>query len=107
MATTTKTTSGTPGDTKPTGGDRVAELEAENARLREALAASGQPAVPGKPTEPSFGLSEGQRDELERTGRTVSPFTGARQVGSGEPGEKPREVDAATFAKAGNPAGRK
>jgi hypothetical protein len=31
------------------------------------------------PVEPSFGLSEGERDELERTGRTVSPFTGEKR----------------------------
>lgn len=31
------------------------------------------------PREPSFGMSEGERDELERTGRTVSPFTGEKR----------------------------
>lgn len=90
---------------KPAGVDRVKELEAEKARLREQLAAAGQPAKPAKPTEPSFGISEGQRAELEATGRTVSPFTGKRQVGSGKPGEKPREATAEEFAKA-KPAGK-
>lgn len=31
------------------------------------------------PRDPSFGLSEGERAELEATGRTVSPFTGERR----------------------------
>lgn len=31
------------------------------------------------PREPSFGISQGEQDELERTGRTVSPFTGERR----------------------------
>lgn len=77
--------------------DRVKELEAENARLREQLAAVGQAAAPGKPTEPSFVFSEGQRDELERTGRTVSPFTGKRYVGTPD---SAREATAEEFAKA-------
>lgn len=31
------------------------------------------------PREPSFGMSEGERQELENTGRTVSPFTGEKR----------------------------
>jgi hypothetical protein len=31
------------------------------------------------PREPSFGISQGEQDELERTGRTVSPFTGEKR----------------------------
>ena len=83
--------------------DRVAELEAENARLREQLAAAGQAVAPGKPNEPSFKFSEGQRDELERTGRTVSPFTGKRYVGTPD---SAREATADEFAKA-KPAEKK
>ncbi|HEY9415375.1 MAG TPA: hypothetical protein VIQ30_11495 [Pseudonocardia sp.] len=88
-----------------------AELTAENERLRAELAAAqGNAGVTTgkarpKPTEPSFGISEGQRDELERTGRTVSPFTGARQVGTGKPGERPRTASAEEFARA-KPAGK-
>lgn len=83
--------------------DEVARLQAENDELRAQLAAA-QPAnatsfKDRKPTEPSFGLSEGQRAELEMRGKTTSPFTGARQVGDGEPGTKPRVVDQETFDK--------
>lgn len=78
---------------------RVKELELENKRLREQLADAGRTA-PARVAEPSFVFSEGQRAELEATGRTVSPFTGARQVGSGKPGEKPREATADEFNKA-------
>ncbi len=73
-------------DTKPAApaaNDELARLRAENERLRAELA-EAKPQAPAKPTEPSFGISEGQRDELERTGKTVSPFTGARQVADGE-----------------------
>jgi hypothetical protein len=31
--------------------------------------------------EPSFGISEGTREELERTGRATSPFTGRQLEG--------------------------
>jgi len=31
------------------------------------------------PREPSFGISQGEQDELDRTGRTVSPFTGEKR----------------------------
>lgn len=40
-----------------------------------------KPNTKPKAEEPSFGLSEGQRAELEMHGKTVSPFTGKRQVG--------------------------
>jgi len=48
--------------------DELDELEAavKRARLRRDRT----------PREPSFGLCEGEREELERTGKTVSPFTG-------------------------------
>lgn len=32
-----------------------------------------EPKVPGTP---SFGMSEGTREEIERTGKSVDPFTG-------------------------------
>ncbi|MGA5306512.1 hypothetical protein [Micromonospora taraxaci] len=84
--------------TPKTDADRVRELEAEVAQLREQLVAAGSPAPAAKPTEPKFTFSEGQRDELERTGRTVSPFTGALFVGSGV--DDAREATAEEFAKA-------
>ncbi|MER5703482.1 hypothetical protein ABT023_16275 [Micromonospora sp. NPDC002296] len=74
--------------------------------VQRRLAAAGR--LPGRPVEPSFGLSEGQRQELVATGKTVSPFTGAPQVGSGRPGEKPRVVSPAEHAKTpARPAGDK
>lgn len=89
----------------PAVDERVAELEAEagrlkaeNGRLREQLAAAGKLAGPARPVEPSFTFSEGQRDELERTGRTVSPFTGERFVGSGPDDARPASAE--EFAKA-------
>ena len=84
-----------------TDADWIRELEAENGRLREQLAAAGTPAPSRVPNEPSFRFSEGQRDELERTGRTVSPFTGKRYVGT--PGDA-REATAEEFNKAKPPA---
>lgn len=84
--------------------DEVSRLKAENAELRDQLAeakanAKALPNTRPTPTEPSFRLSEGQRADLEQHGKTVSPFTGARQVGDGEPGSTPRVVDAETYDK--------
>lgn len=57
--------------------DRVAELERENEALRAKLASAGVSVDdPRKPEEPSYGISEGTRDELERHGKATSPFTG-------------------------------
>lgn len=75
----------------------VARLRAENEALRAQLADQG--TVRPEPTEPSYGLSEGQRADLEATGKTVSPFTGARQVGTGKPGEMPEVVDQDEYDK--------
>lgn len=100
----TKTTAVSPTPTvaaAPAENDRVAELEAENAKLREQLAAVGAPAVPGRPTEPSFTFSAGQADELERTGRTVSPHTGKRYIGTST--ADAREATADEYAKATPP----
>ncbi|MEU8220908.1 hypothetical protein AB0C47_34770 [Micromonospora taraxaci] len=88
-----------PASTTPkTDADRVRELEVEVAQLREQLSAAGSPAPAAKPVEPRFTFSEGQRDELERTGRTISPFTGKRYVGTSP--EDAREATAEEFAKA-------
>lgn len=81
--------------------DRVAELERENAMLKQQLADGGTvlPNTRPTPREPSFGLTEGQRAELEMRGKTTSPFTGARQVGDGEPGGTVKVVDQEAFDK--------
>lgn len=61
------------------------ELEAENARLKsrvEELEQSAERDVTGTgrtaaaPTRPDYGLSEGERQDLEAHGVTTSPFTG-------------------------------
>lgn len=67
----------------------VDRLNAENDELAAQLEEAEKRAVvlPNtnpQPVEPKFGLTEGNRDELERIGRTVSPFTGARLVGTPE-----------------------
>lgn len=51
-------------------------IHLELAALREALGQAGFTAGPKAPVEPSFGMSEGTRDEIERTGKSVDPFTG-------------------------------
>lgn len=88
----------------PAVDERVKELEAEIARLKaentllleQVTTTTGQ-AVPGRVSEPSFTFSEGQRHELETTGRTVSPFTGKTYVGTPD---NAREASAEEFAKA-------
>lgn len=83
------------------------ELAAENDRLRAALEeAKAEPAnstsyKDRQPKEPSFQLTEGNREELARLGHTISPFTGARLVGDVADGKvsNVREVDQATFDK--------
>jgi len=57
--------------------ERLAELEREAEDLRTKLAEAGVVAAV-KPYKPKFGLSEGTRDELERTGKAVDPFTGEK-----------------------------
>ncbi|MEQ4301587.1 hypothetical protein ABNF97_09370 [Plantactinospora sp. B6F1] len=80
-------------------------LREENARLREQLAAAGQAVTPAVPNEPKFQFSEGQRAELEQTGRTVSPFTGKRYVGTGV--DDAREATAKEFNEAKPPERQK
>lgn len=53
------------------------ELEQQNAELRAQLAElEGGPARPAAPARPDYGLSEGERQDLEAHGVTTSPFTG-------------------------------
>lgn len=47
------------------------ELDDVAAAVRAEQSARGR-----RPREPKFGLTEGEREELERTGTTTSPFTG-------------------------------
>lgn len=68
----------------------------ENEELKARLANADQPAAKPVPAEPSFRLTEGTRDELERLGRAISPFTGARLIGTPE---SYREVSAEEFEK--------
>lgn len=64
--------------------DRMAKLEEENARLRAKLEERGEDPGPSVPRRPSFGLSEGERQDLTEHGVTTSPFTGDRLTASGE-----------------------
>lgn len=62
------------------------ELEAENAELKDRIAAleAAEPAAPEpgtanpprEPKQPDFGLSAGEVDDLRNSGVTTSPFTG-------------------------------
>lgn len=79
---TTAANAANPAQTATADQDRIAALEAENAKLREQLVAAGQTAEV-QPTSPSFRFSAGEADELERFGRTMSPFDGKLYVGTG------------------------
>jgi hypothetical protein len=57
--------------------ERLAELEREIAELRDKLAEASVILAP-KPRKPSFGLSEGTREELARTGKATDPHTGEK-----------------------------
>jgi len=74
--------------------DRLAE-ELEQAKANAVVLPNTHP----QPTEPSFGLTEGNRAELEQRGHTVSPFTGARLVADVSNGQvsNVREVDQETY----------
>lgn len=53
-----------------------AEEPAEDAAASTTPPEAAASDAPKRAKEPSFGMSEGMRDELARTGRAVSPFTG-------------------------------
>lgn len=57
---------------------RVDQLEAENADLRQRVAAGAQakPNTRPVPTEPSFGLAAGTVADLHQVDKTTDPFTG-------------------------------
>lgn len=58
-------------------GGEVERLKAENEELRKLLTDNGIDVdKPKQPRAPSFGISEGTRDQLEREGKAVDPFTG-------------------------------
>jgi hypothetical protein len=57
--------------------ERLSKLEKEEAELRDKLAEAGV-VIPVKPRKPSFGMSEGTREELARVGRAIDPFTGEK-----------------------------
>ena len=79
MANTPPTRATNPAaDSEASERDRLLD---ENARLRAELAEAranekAKPNTRPVPHEPSFGLSEGERADLEMTGKSVSPFTG-------------------------------
>lgn len=61
--------------------DELGRLRRENAELRRQLAEANARLTPTKrpkPERPSFGLSEGERADIEMNGQTTSPFTGER-----------------------------
>jgi len=57
--------------------ERLAKLDREAAELRDKLSEAGV-VVPNVPHKPSFGMSEGTREELERVGKATDPFTGEK-----------------------------
>lgn len=61
---------------EPGSPDELERLREENGRLRQALIDSGHAAA-AKPYVPSFIMSEGVRQELWETGKSVDPATGA------------------------------
>lgn len=59
--------------------DELEALRKENAHLKRLLSDNGvdyEAPVENRP--PSFGMSEGTREELERTGTATDPFTGEK-----------------------------
>lgn len=98
-ATSAAATQTTPPAT-PADAARVAELEAENKRLREQLAAAGEtPDAKARPHTPSFTFSASMVADLETTGRTVSPFDGTLYVGTGRDDAREATVDEFNKAK--------
>jgi hypothetical protein len=80
-----------------------AQLTEENDRLRARVAEleSAQGARPTVPLTPSFGVSEGEREEIERTGKAVSPFDGKVNTEA----DLPERVTVDPAARQGEPAG--
>lgn len=52
-------------------------------RRKEPEAVTSEAAAPKAPYVPSFGMSEGTREELERTGHAVDPFTSEKLTKDG------------------------
>lgn len=70
--------------------ERLSEKELDN--LERALRDARTRRV-RHPQQPSFGLSEGERQELEQNGSTTSPWTGRRIEGDGSSNERPEPAD--------------
>jgi hypothetical protein len=90
------------------------ELEQENARLRDRVEeleaeprdVTGTGRARPAPERPEYGLSEGERQALEESGVTTSPFTG-EQLNAHDEGVKPANPEARRRAdKAQRPAER-
>lgn len=82
-------------------------LQADNERLAAELADKAQPEASTRPEpqEPSFKLSEGNRAELEERGHTISPFTGARLVGTSA--DDAREVSEEEYTRVAKEAAKR
>jgi predicted deacetylase len=76
MADAKKVATATEHDESTQVREGLARIREELAALREQLAEAGFMSGPKAPQAPSFGMSEGTREELERLGKAVDPFTG-------------------------------
>jgi len=99
----------------PTNAQLTEENERLRARVAELETAAGRPAGRPVPAQPSFGLSEGERQDIEMHGSAVSPFDGKRRgvddLPDGvtvDPAARQREQDGPAVVygdPAGDPAG--
>lgn len=77
-----------PAARRPGGADEfagLAELDAAALERLDAAVRKERTRRARHPEPPSFGLSEGERVELEQHGETNSPWTGERIEGDGRP----------------------
>ena len=74
-----------PGTRRAAGGpaDENARLRERIVQLEEKLRERGEDPGPSVPVRPSFGMSEGERQDLAEHGVTTSPFNGERLTASG------------------------
>lgn len=91
-----------PAARRPGGSDETtvdefaASLERLNERELEALERALRDVRTRRvrhPQPPSFGLSEGERQELEQHGSTTSPWTGQKIEGDGSSNERPEPAE--------------
>lgn len=65
------------------------EFDALESEVRAERARRGRQGL----RQPSFGLSEGERQELEMNGRATSPWTGRVMEGDGQSTDRPEPAD--------------